>query len=375
MSFLSVVAQKMEDKNRQQINESQSLLVLHDYCLFDIFERLTFVDYANLAGTCHRLRNLARNLHSPNHKRITIEATLKRDTVNTTISKQELSKVLAVIGEQVLEVTVDYESDVTLGLKSLKKKCKNLESITVSGYFAERKIRCFGNLKRLAVINGGYISLQEWKNFFASSPALEELNYYENDDDYEDGFMEILTHLPKLQSLGLPWIFDSLHQSPDFHHLLQLTGVKKLSLRSTDNLNGILVDLANNLNLVELDIHMTFDGESLGIIKSFQNLEVLSIRSMGGWDEAWFSTVLVFPPKLQRLSFDHMKMSCSKFLELLQHLTFLTEFELLGHIFWDDRSELFYLNCILTGCVMFTFIYLLFQLLISKIHRRWLSKQ
>ena len=126
----------------------------------------------------------------------------------------------------------------------------------MSGYIEPQSLQDFRNLKQLKV-NIADISINEWKNAFASNPDLEELDYSAS---YKDGFMALLCHLPKLQRLGLPWIPRSLRESADFQQLLQLSGLTKLALRSVDNLNGILVELAKKMNLVELEIWMIIDG-------------------------------------------------------------------------------------------------------------------
>lgn len=190
--------------------------------------------------------------------------------------------------------------------------------------------------------------IDDWQNFFTSNPELEELDY-----DYcgycQNGFIEQLTHLPKRRSLGLSSIRESLHQSPQFQLLLQLTGLTKLTLQSYDNLNGILVDLSKTINLMELEICMDFNDESFQIIKSFRNLEVLSLKEEL-WkesNEAWILNVEVYPSKLRRLKMKNLTdIPCNKFLEILQHLTSLEYIEYEKCIF-EDKSKLFCLNYVL----------------------------
>jgi len=335
----------MDNTKTQTMNENESLLVLNDYCLMEIFQRLTFVDYTNLAYTCRRLRDVARYFNSPNHKKIKIGVTSKQDKVDN-MSEQELSKMLSVIGDHVSEVEV-YYGHIPVRLKLIQQKCKNLKSISLFGDNVPQSLEHFQNLKRLKVNIDNDISINQWKNIIASNPALEELYFY-GDGDYEDGLMALLTQLPKLQSLGLPLIPPSFHQKPDFQQFLQLSGLTKLSLRSYYNLNGILVDVAKSMNLVKLYIRMKFDGESIGIIKSFQNLKVLSIHHWEDWNNDWFSNATDFPPRLQRLKIEDSEISCRYFLKVLQHLELLKEFDLdYGQILWDDSSKLIYPNCVM----------------------------
>jgi len=360
----------MEDTNNQTMNERQSLLVLNDDCLMELFQRLALVDYVNLAYTCHRMRDVARVFSELKHKKAGIVAWDDDFSDYSTISKLELRKVLCVVGEHVVDVEVTDSNPFILN--SIQMKCKNLESVRVIDYTATITLEGFCNLKQIKLGTARKIGINEWKNFFAANAELKVLHYV--GCYYEDGFFESLTHLPNLQSLRLPPIRDSFHQSTDFQHLLRLTGLTKLTLRSGYNLNGILIDLAKCMNLVELDIWMEFNDESFAAIKSFQNLEVLSIDPRGGWNRAWLLNASVLPPRLQRLEMKYKDIKCSHFLKLLQHLPDLKEFEIVSReIRWDDSGKLFHPNYMLQ-----TFnpsIYFLFQPLISRIRERWSPKQ
>lgn len=327
------------------MNVNKSLLILNDCCVRQIFQRLGLVDFANLAHTCSKLLNVAR---SQKFKNIQIDAT---KTVGNMMSEQELANVLSVIGGQVSEVEVYFNRNGKFMLKSIKESCMNLTSIGVFGYIESQVLDGFRNLKQLIVDTGRYISIDEWRNFFASNPELEVLDIY----CYEDGFMELLTDLSKLQSLGLPLLRGCLNQSLDFQHLFQLIGLRKLSLRSFYNLNEILIHLARSMNLIELDVRMKFDAQSFGIINSFENLEFLSIDPMPGWNQEWFLNTTVFPLKLKRLRIHDIQISISTFLEILEHLPLLIEFDLgfKGLLSWNENSKLFYANCILYSGVTF----------------------
>lgn len=331
----------MEDTNDQTINENESLLILNDYCIMEIFDRLAFIDFVRVASTCSRLLDVAR-ARSRNYTKIQIDASYKAWAITDSLrlSKEEFSNVLSVIGHHVLEAEI-YVTDL---FQSVKEKCMNLKSVTVPFFYnVPQVLEGLQNLKELKMSNGAYISINEWKNFFASNLELEVLHY---NGVYEEGFMELLTHLPKLKYLGPPLFSSSFRQSPDYHHLLRLTGLTKLKLRSADNLDWILFDLTKSMNLVELDVCMELNNKSLGIIKSFQNLEVLSISEWRCWDCCRNKTMVLnatdFPPRLHRLKMYDIKIPCSKFLEILQHLTLLSEFD--NHkyrIFWDGICKHF----------------------------------
>jgi len=316
--------------------------VLIDDCLMEVFQRLPLVDYANLAFTCHRIRDVARVFSELKHKKIVIEA-WSRDSKYSTISKLELRKVLSVVGEHVVNVEVTRCNPFIL--KSIQMKCEKLASVSVHELYATITLEGFRNLKNFKLEINRRIGINEWKNFFEANTELEVLDNNCQCDYRGEGYFELLIKLPKLQSLRLPFIRDSFHRSADFQHLLRLTGLTKLRLWSLDNLNGILIDLAKCIKLVELDIFMEFNDESLAAIKSFENLEVLSIHPWRGWKQAWFTNASVLPPKLQRLEMKCIDISCSQFLELLQHLPDLKEFDIVyGEIRWDDSGKLFHPN-------------------------------
>lgn len=331
----------MADRNDQTMNESESLLILNDDCVMEIFERLALLDFVNLADTCSRLRNVACHFSSRKYKKIEVNSYVAPDRK---VAMRKLSKILSKIGEHVLEVDVNVADLITLRL--IKEKCKNLESIAMIEWRSRSVLQGFQNLKKFKLICHVDISLNEWKNFVTSNPELDVLEYFGR---YRNGFIELLTHLPKLKTLMVPPISKSLHQRPDFQHLFQLTGLTKLSLCSMScNLNGILVDLAKcMMNLVELNIEMDFDGDSLEIIKMFRNLEVLSMEQRWqDWNEAWLPNATVFPSRLQRLKINNISISCWKFLQILQHLNFLEELDLgnKGKIHCDDNSKVFFIS-------------------------------
>lgn len=315
----------MANRNDQTLQEN-GLLTLNDKCAMRIFELLPLLDYANLANTYRSLEAVVRDFSTRYHKKIEIHTSYMASG-SKLFSKREFLQVMSVIGEHVLEVEI-YTTD-SLMLQSVKDKCKNLQSISIFCNHGPQVLQCFRNLKQLKVYSG-YVNLNEWRNFFASNSELEVLH---NEYFYEDGFIELLTHLPKLRSLGLP-----VFVGAEFE-LFRLTGLTKLSLESSYNLNEILVVLAQSMNLMELEISMQFDGESIGVIKSFQNLEVLSIVPRGTWNETLFSNATFYPSKLQRLKMKKIRISCSRFLKIVQYLTLLNEFEL-TEIVWEDECKL-----------------------------------
>lgn len=120
--------------------------------------------------------------------------------------------------------------------------------------------------------------------------------------------------------------------------LLRLNRLTKLSLYGWGDCNQILIEVAK-LNLVELDISMTFNDDTFKILGGFQNLEVLSMRSGSYndnyyWEKALFSDAPILPPKLKCIKFDMLEISCSRFLKLIEKLKFIEEFDVgSGNIF------------------------------------------
>lgn len=92
----------------------------------------------------------------------------------------------------------------------------------------------------------------------------------------------------------------------------------------------ILKALSQNLilsrRLTELALHMPCDVGSLQKIKSFQNLEVLTMELYcTGIPPAVFRG---FPPKLRNIKIDGIEIPCSVFLSLVQKLKFLEVFDI-----------------------------------------------
>lgn len=113
---------------------------------------------------------------------------------------------------------------------------------------------------------------------------------------------------------------------------------------------------------MELNIRMKFDDASLGVIKSFQNLETLSILSIDGVEnEDLFSNGTMFPPRLQRLEIPIIRILCIQVLEIVQH-TLVKEIDLGcgpvsgNRIFWSDQCKIFYPDCIAKKCKVHLFL-------------------
>lgn len=334
----------MHNINDKTLGERSTLLILNDYCLMKIFEYVELTDYVNLYKTCHRLRDVCDIVCSKKYKKIELGTRNYDNYSNKKISKQEFSDALSVIGRHVLAIEIGQARQVILDI--IVENCKNLKSLKMWRGKSALKLQKFRNLKEFRMVScpkRAMMNTAEWRSFITNNPELESL---ECTQCYEEDIMELMKLLPALKRLH--FIYGT---SADFHltqacqNVLNLDGLTKLVFFSDMNCNQILIELAKKMNLVELDVLMDFNAESLQIIKTFRDLEVLSISNFYvAFQAEWFLGASVFPPKLKCIKIDGIKMSCTTFLSIVKRLKFLDEFDLKNSgVFLDgDRCKLLY---------------------------------
>lgn len=250
-----------------------------------------------------------------------------------TYSMQKFCNVLSVIGPHVLAVKME-ETNMEI-LEIVRDKCNNLNSLKLRLSNQTFQLQKFQNLIELRVAPGTRrMKIIELRNCLASNPDIESL---ECDRCEEDDILELIKMLPKLKQLSLLYPVGDIFLK---RHLFGLEGLTKFSFVSITNCNQILIELAKRLNLVELDFVMDFNADSFAIIKSFRNLEVLSMSQIYGIDdyfsESWFAGGTVFPPTLKSIKSRKIFISCSTFFSIVKQLPFHVQFDLgIGTIFWD----------------------------------------
>lgn len=303
-----------------------TLLTLHNDCLTNIFQFLKLDDLIKLHKTCHRLRDVCASYCALKYKNIVVETDKFDCEFNAKMSKQEFRNAFSVIGKHVLTIRIEYVDPFIL--QTIEDYCKNLNSVEMWKCEKSRQLLKFKNLKELK-LNNVNMSSNAWRNCFKSNRDLESL---ECSSCNEENFIKLLKILPKLKSLEGLYL-----RNQDSRHLLRLEGLTKFSFGSSTNCNQLLNELAKRLNLAELKIMMIFDIDTFAIIKSFRNLESLTIINYShDWQESWFSDATMFPPKLKRLVVAKIKISCTIFLSLVKHLKFLKEFDVgSGNIYLD----------------------------------------
>lgn len=323
------IAVQLEDKSDQTISEKPSLLELNDHCLMNIFQFLDADDYVNLRTTCHRLRDICASVCSLKYKLIEVICP------NKEISEQRFSKIFSVIGQYVLDITIGDPDQFSLDM--IREKCKNVNRMDLCGDYNPLQLAGFKKLKELSMLDV-MMTICEWRNCFVSMPNLESLRL---NNCYEPGFMELLQMLPKLQGLHLEDLPFEFHLNPEFHHLLKLDGLTKLSFVSDEICNQLLIELAKKLDLMDLEICMRFDEDSIGILSSFRKLEILSVSKWRkDWNESWFANGTVFPPNLKLLRVAGLTLPFSTLLSIVQHLKFLQKFDVHdGDILWDQENK------------------------------------
>lgn len=298
--------------------ELPTLLHLNDDCLIKIFKLLELGDFVNLARTSTRLLQVAGNIsvHGFCHIRIMF--------LNKYGSIKEFIELLAAIGKNILSIQVEHVThEQSLIIKTIRERCKNLTSMTLRMFEKEIHLKNFQNLKELKFFKVEILS-NDLKKYFTINNNIESIAWDFDENDY----MELLTMLPKLNSLSL---LKFMHPAQLHHHLLHLVGLTKISFMSTGNCNNLLMILAKRCNLRELKFRSYVNEKTYHIINSFQDLESLST------DLPCFTKHVTYPPNLKRIEFTNMDISCTNFLLLVKQLKMLQEFYLInGVIYWRD---------------------------------------
>lgn len=320
---------KMVNPNNQMLTEGTPLLTLDDRCLIEISQYLELSDLMNLHKTCRRLKDVCASVCALRYNKVKVFTQRVGSDYNEKITKQQFCNVLSVIGQHVLSVEINEANDFIL--ETIRDSCKNLNKMEVCSCEESDHLQNIRNMKELR-LGAIIMDTDELKNLLENNLGLEIL---ECRSGYGEDFIQLLEMLPKLKCLeGITL------RNQDLQHVLRLDGLSKLSFRSNENCNQLLIGLSERLNLTELNINMEFDGYSLGIIKAFGNLKVLSIDPRNIWNKKWFSDATVLPPTLKHLKVDKIKISCSDFLAMVKQLHSLEEFDVgrYGDIFWDHSE-------------------------------------
>lgn len=108
---------------------------------------------------------------------------------------------------------------------------------------------------------------------------------------------------------------------------------------------GDFLKKLKKLSLVELTLHMPYNGDTFEIIRLFPNLEMLSMDHWKGKETFPTSFLIDLPSKLKRIKLNGIKISYKTLLSLVQELKFLEEFDVgRGDIFWNLDECKFFLN-------------------------------
>jgi len=324
-----------------QATSATSLLKLNEYCLLDIFKFLKLADFVNLDRTCSQLKFIGARVCAEKYKKFEIFIS----NSNKGMERKEFSDILSVIGGHIESVSVDGANQLIIQL--IKAKCKNINSLQLWNCKTPIQLQCFENLKELK-LNAVSISTNELKICFAKNAELEHLEY---DCSYGEEFLELLRILPKLKSLHLDNIPNTLHLN---QHLHCLDGLTKFSFYSPDNCNQLLIKLTKNANLMELQVWMPFDADTFGIIKSFQSLEKLGMHQFGQLESMPENTV--FPSTLQSIKFSGVKMASKMLLSTVKQLKSLEEFDL-GYRHDLDKCKNLLEKCIFTSVTKWFFCF------------------
>lgn len=309
--------------------EEPSMLMLNDASLIHIFKHLRLLDYLSLAKTCHRLKDIARKAKVFNHARVSIEHYPSCSLKKVRKSKEELRKVLQLIGGHVVTIEISFGNGTIL--ETVRNCCNNLNSKFLYGFaqfpsiqdfrnITELKMRCCGN--RMVSHNN------QLENYFASNRNIEVLEY----DRADEAFLKSLQLLPKLNSLDIMWTSDWIDPN-QIEYLRKLKHLTRLSFWCK-NCNDFLIQLATISSLVELKLTVDFTTETFDVLKSFQNLEILSLANLSEYHT--LSEDTVFPSELKRIRLLNITMYNTTLFSMVKHLKLLEEIDLCrSNIFCD----------------------------------------
>lgn len=314
------------NSNQDDSNTEPSLLVLNNDCLIKIFENLDMLDYISLAKNCTRLQDVADSVPIPTFKGIEVEVNvdIEPSYSNEIVkkSKNDFVDKLTSIGVHFVSIKVLWGNEFVL--ETIKQNCMKLKSLEMR--FSENvpKLQGLIDLKILKIEFCGQICINDFRECFANSPNIETLEY----DHVDEDFMKLLELLPKLKSLALRWTRNSI-KPEEFHNLLLLNDLTKLSFRSDGYCNNLLMELSTKLNLVELEVYADLTEDTFDIIKTFRNLEFLSLAHLGRHNIELQETI-VLPPQLKYIRLVNISITLDATLAMAKHHTFLEEIDLSG---------------------------------------------
>lgn len=329
------------DHPTYEIDSEPTLLILKDDCLIKIFRLLEWGDFINVHNTCRRLRNVCTAISALQCKTIIVYNMGLDGECYTAISKQEFVHNLSVIETHVL--TVEITNPNRFIIETISDRCKNVTSLSLFGHEYPFQLNGFRNLKKLELATDAGklpMNIEILKSCFENNQGLEfvDIECWLNVDSLM-GVMETLTLLPKLKTLVLPH-YDFFNVNDNIQHLLRLNCLTKLTFYSSENCIQLLIQLSKNLNLKELIIYTNWDNDTYRILKSFLNVEFLSLFRLGDMSEiSGILDATEFPPKLKQLTICEIRLSCATFLSIVKQLKFLKEFTIINGDIFSDRNK------------------------------------
>lgn len=308
---------------------TKTFLSLNDNCLVYIFENLELHDLINLAGTCSRMLDIARvSAWKYREQFKVVNVCFVTNYYNTVcdpynvMTMEHFINVLSLVGEHIFSIKVCSRNKFVLD--TIRHNCKNLNNMEL--WHCER----FPNgmepwdceisfpLPSLRSINAGNMS--PWLNI------VECEKYYLNNPDmkmgwHSDYLNELLETSPKLNSIWFKYQLSCLDRNQLFH---RLDGLTRFSFKGSMNYDKLLYQLAENLNLIELEFTMLINPDTFDIIEYFRNLEVLSITAVLPYH--YFPPTTVYPPKIKCIKFANICITDSDLLYIIKQNKYLEDF-------------------------------------------------
>lgn len=308
---------KSETSHHDKFTKGDLLLILNKNCL-EIFEREDDSCFTNLKKL-DELRHNVDEFSAQKYKQMRMLVMKVNNSCNP-LTKVELKDILSDMGEQILSVKM-YEGN-SLILQLISENCKNLTSIELWNCSGSNQLQDFRNLIELKLPQNR-LCVNAFKKCLANNPDIESLGC--DGWWFEEELGDFLKMLPKIKSLRLYNLDHSFHQN---EHFRRLYGLTKFSFKSEKNCDTLLAKLAENTNLVELNIEMPLRVNTFNLMKLFPNLEVLYMAHIIKVKPFPFPESTTFPSKIKCIHINKISISCNALLSTVKELKFLAEFYL-----------------------------------------------
>lgn len=359
---------------------SENILILNDYCWFEIFEKLRIIDWCALRGTCKRLRSIADCCFEKKLKKnFEFNAAHILDDQYGMLSLEEGQRFMQNFGQFLTNLVLHLENFVPFGIdfnkiiEMVSTHCTSLKSLKlVKMEFSDETIvkcdRLFSNLDRLVIdkclddnatfstcvrhcrqlkelelirlfnIEGNCLAqtfphmeslsikscdnfnYEFIKEFIVNNVQLKRLKFIGSNFITDEVFADMADNLVNLDTLGLRTVHFSNLVNENLMQLLKLKQLKKLEINcSLHGINPFLNGLVanNKMESLHLSSFEITDGTA-AILSLMKTLTVLKFTSTPSIDKAVCELLAKSLPALTELHV--MECSSTSFDEIQEFL-------------------------------------------------------